>query len=375
MSNLRIHSFVALLIAVVLVAAGCGGSPTGGQSHTAKGASAVIDEINALPPSEQRGKAIELAKKESGELTLYTSLTTSIATAIGAEFTKKYGIELELYQGNSETVLQKVLQEASAGHDGADVVDSNFSEMGALQDQHLLAPYRGPSLQAFPKKSQFGSWYAERYNILLPTWNTKLTKPGDEPKSWEDLADSRFKGKVALEISDADWFANVSKYWLDHGKSQAEVDALWDQIASNAKVGKGHTTVMELLSAGQFGVMGCQYTYITDLAKEKGAPLDYRGPQEKSSIPAFARPNGIGMLANTNDPASAWLFTDWILDKEGQQAIVNAGITPAMEVPGDDSYAGLNIVDYDVAGLSDVKTMKSWDDKYDQLLQKAGSAS
>jgi iron(III) transport system substrate-binding protein len=150
---------------------------------------------------------------------------------------------------------------------------------------------------------------------------------------------------------------------------------LWNQIASNAKAGKGHTTVMELLSAGQFGVMSCQYTYITDLAMEKGAPLNYRGPDGKSSIPAFARPNGIGMLATTANPASAWLFTDWILDKEGQQAVANAGLTPAMEVPGDDSYAGLSIADYDVKGLSDVKTMKSWDDKYDQLLRTVGSAS
>jgi iron(III) transport system substrate-binding protein len=375
MSKSRIQSVVVLLFAAVLFTAGCGGSPTAGQSGTAKGTSAVIDEINALPASEQRAKAIDLAKKESGELTLYTSLTSSIADAIGAEFTKRYGIKLKLYQGNSETVLQKVLQEVSAGHDGADIVDSNFAEMGALQDQHLLAEYRGPSLEAFPKKSQFGSWYAERYNILLPTWNTNLTKPGDEPKSWEDLADLRFKGKVALEIGDADWFANVTKYWLDHGKSQTEVDTLWNQIASNAKAGKGHTTVMELLSAGQFGVMSCQYTYITDLAMEKGAPLNYRGPDGKSSIPAFARPNGIGMLATTANPASAWLFTDWILDNEGQQAVANAGLTPAMEVPGDDSYAGLSIADYDVKGLSDVKTMKSWDDKYDQLLRTVGSAS
>lgn len=375
MRRLRIRSWYAVLAAVVLVGAGCGGGPISGQSMTATSTSAAIDEINALPTSDQRGKAIELAKKESGELTLYTSLTTTIANAISAEFTKKYGIKVKVYQGNSETVLQKVLQESSAGHDGADIVDSNFAEMGVLQNQHVLASYRGPSLEAFPQKAQFGSWYAERYNIILPTWNTNLVKPGDEPDSWEDLANPRFKGKVVFEIGDADWFENVSKYWLDHGKSQAEVDALWNQMAANAKVGKGHTTVMELLSAGQFGVMGCQYTYITDLAKDKGAPLDYRGSDGKSSIPAFARPNGIGMVANSKNPASAWLFTDWILDKEGQQAVAAAGITPAMQVPGDDSYAGLNIVDYDVAGLSDVKTMKSWDDKYDELTRRAGSAS
>lgn len=371
----RMHAFVTALTAAALVVAGCGGNPISGQSGTATGTNAVIDQINSMPRGQQRDKAIELAAKEHGELHLYTSIDKSIAGALGAEFTKKYGIKILLYQGNSETVLQKVLQEAAAGHDGADVVDSNFAEMAVLQHQGMLAKYEGPSLETLPTKSQFGSWYAERYNIFLPAWNTNLIAPASAPKSWEDLADSRFDGKLVLEIGDSDWYANVSRYWLERGKSQAEVDTLWNRIAANARVGKGHTAVMELLSAGQFGVMGCQYTYIADTAKDKGAPLDYRDADGKSNIPAFARPNGIGMLASSKNPASSWLFTDWILAKEGQQAVASAGLTPAMEVPGDDSYRGLNIVDYDVAGLSNVDTMKGWDEKYDKLIRQAGSAT
>src|SRR6266511_3209930 len=100
---------------------------------------------------------------------------------------------------------------------GNDAVETNFGEMGQLSKQGVLADYRGAAFASVPESGRFPGWLADRLNIMLPAWNTKLIKPGQEPRSWEDLADPRYKGKLTLELTDSDWYENVTKSWLRHG--------------------------------------------------------------------------------------------------------------------------------------------------------------
>src|SRR5262249_48808097 len=155
---------------------------------------------------------------------------------------------VNLFRGASETVLQRVLQETGANKTGNDVVETNFFEMATLAKQGLMAKFRGPALDQVQQEGKFDDWTATRFNVMLPAWNTTLVKPGDEPQSWEDLADPRFAGKLTMELSDSDWYENVTQYWLKNGKTQAQVDELWKKMVSNAKVVKGHTVMGQLLS-------------------------------------------------------------------------------------------------------------------------------
>jgi iron(III) transport system substrate-binding protein len=91
--------------------------------------------------------------------------------------------------------------------------------------------------------------------------------------------------------------------------------------------------MMQLLGAGQTAVDAMNYTYITQQAAAAGAPVVYRLPDGTNPIPAFPRPNGVGMLAAAQHPAAAWLFYDWMLT-EGQQVLVGQHLTPSTEVPG-----------------------------------------
>ncbi|MFD8503351.1 ABC transporter substrate-binding protein [Streptomyces sp. NPDC059687] len=359
-----------LALTGLLVAAattGCGGAVTTASNAKADGTYA---QIAALPKDQQVAKAKELAQKEGRTLSLYTSMTADIATPIAQAFEKQYGIHVSVFRGNSETVLQRALQEAQAGKPGADTVETNFLEMTALSDNNLLADFNGSSLDKVEAAGKFAHWTASRLNVFQPAWNTDLIKPADEPHSWEDLALPKYKGKLTLEVSDSDWFENVTKYWLDQGKSQAEVDKLWKAIVANSKVSKGHTTMMQFLSAGQSPMEAMNYTYITDRAAEKGAPVTHLPQGGVSKIPAFARPNGVGMIKNAQHPAGAWLFYNWLLT-DGQKELVKLGLTPSTKVPGDKSLNGLTLVPFDVKGLS--KDDGSWDKKYDALLRGAAT--
>ncbi|MCX2180228.1 extracellular solute-binding protein [Streptomyces sp. SKN60] len=343
----------------------------GGVTPRAAGGAAsteTYDRIASAAPDRQRAEAEKAAKSEGGTLSLYTSMTADIVGPITKAFQKDTGVKVEVFRGNSETVLQRISQESQARRAGADVVETNFAEMDALSKEGILATFDGASRDKLNETGRFPDWSATRLNIFHPAWNTDLIKPGQEPKSWEDLAKPEYKGKITLEISDSDWYANVTTYWLKHGKSQAEVDALWKKIAANSKAAKGHTTMMQFLTAGQTAMEAMNYTYITERAKEQGAPVAYRDASGRSTVPAFPRPNGVGLIKGAAHPGAAWLFYDWMLN-EGQQVIVDLHLSPSTKVPGDKSLDGLTLAPFAIDALTDKKA--DWDAKYDALLRGA----
>ncbi|WP_411085126.1 ABC transporter substrate-binding protein [Streptomyces sp. 061-3] len=348
---------------VAALTAGCGGAVPG--SSDAK-ADAAYEQIAALPKDKQHAKAMELAKKEGSVLSLYTSMTADIVDPLTKAFEKKTGVHVTVFRGNSETVLQRTMQEVQAGRASADAVETNFLEMDALSKKRFLVAYNGSALDKVEPTAKFDDWTGSRLNVFQPAWNTSLIKPGDEPTSWEDLALPKYKGKITLEISDSDWFENVTKYWLDHGKSQAQVDTLWKDIVANSKVAKGHTTMMQFLSAAQTPMEAMNYTYITDRATAKGAPVARMPKSGVSKIPAFGRPNGVGMIKGAAHPAAAWLFYDWLLT-DGQKELVDLKLTPVTKVPGDKSLDGITLAPFDVEGLTSKDG--AWDKKYDELLR------
>jgi iron(III) transport system substrate-binding protein len=359
---------VGALVGSVLALSACSAAPTTGQPGTSgpgKG-NAVFDRFNALPADQQRDKARGQAKAEGGEISLYTSLTADVADAVSKAFTAQTGIKVTVFRGNSETVLQRVLQESSANRLGNDVVETDFSEMATLAEQGLLGDYKGANLNKVDQAGKFNHWTADRYNIFLPAWNTNLIKPGQEPRSWEDLADPRFDGKISLEVTDSDWYASVTLYWQQQGKSQTQIDDLWKAIVQGGKVTKGHTTMMSLLGAGQTGLDAMNYSYITERAKQGGAPVSYRSADGIARTPAFPRPNGVGMMRNAKHPAAAWLFYDWLLG-DGQKVLAQQHLTPSTKVVGDNSLDGITLQKFPVTELSEHG--KQWQDRYDALLR------
>ena len=356
----------ALALGAALVVSGCGGSPTSSQGDKkgdSKGgatkAEKVYTEISALSGTERRDKLIALAQEE-GEFDLYTSITSEVADTVTEAFTDEFDVDVNLYRAGSETVLQRVLQEQKAGYAGNDAVESNANEMFALNQEKLLAEYAGERREMVPDAGRFDGWTATRFNLFAPSWNTKLVKKGEEPKSWEDLADPKWDNKLSMELGDYDWYLTLSGYWKEQGKSQAEIDKLFADMADGAKIVKGHTVQGELMSAGQFAVTASNYSYLVEQAKRSGAPLEYQPFVE----PVIARPNGIGLMKSAKHPAAAMLFADWLLE-EGQQVLVDEGLTPSISA-GEDPLAGLEVIPVDVKTL--VEDGKAWSEKYDKVV-------
>lgn len=361
---------LAGLMTLGVALSACGGAPTqnapvGGGGAAGKAANAAYQKLNGVPAAKARATALKEAKAAGGTLSLYTSMNADIATRVTDAFTKQTGIKVKVYRGHSEDVLQRTLQEASANRLGADVIETNFAEMDALGSQKLFGVYAGPAGKKIKSSYHFDGWIASRLNVLVDGWNTKQMKPADLPKSWEDLADPKYKGKISIEQSDNDWYENVTKWWKDHGKSDQEISTLWKKIVGNAKVVNGHITMADLLAAGQTALNADNYSYEYTVVAEKGAPVTAVPPSGKNPVPAFGRPNGVGVAATAKHPAAAWLFEDWLLS-DGQQVLVHEGLTPTAQIPGDKTTQGLNLVPYDTKGYE--SQQKKWSQDWDRLI-------
>ncbi|SMD22446.1 iron(III) transport system substrate-binding protein [Kibdelosporangium aridum] len=349
--------------ATALLLSACGTSPSASGDRGGGGsAEAVYDRVNGLTGAQRHDTLVELAKQE-GKLSVYTSNTDIDKLVEG--FQKAYGIEVSVYRANSETVLQRVLQEQQAGYPGTDVIDTNAGELHIMNKEGLLAPYKGELRDKVRKQGQADGWTAARFNVFVVGWNTSKVAPGDEPKSYEDLADPKWKGQVSMEIGDVDWFAAMYQYYIGQGKTDAEVRDLFSRIAANSKIAKGHTTQGELLSAGQFGITVSSYSHTIDKAADKGAPVSWHPKSGQPVQPIVVRPNGIGLIKAARNPAAAMLFTDWQLT-EGQKALADAfrvGSIPTTTDP----LAGLTVVAPPEQEL--LADPKKWDQLYADIVK------
>ena len=352
-------------IGLTLALAACGGSPTAAPGSSGGGESASkYEQYEALSGQARRDRLVTDARAE-GELSLYTSMTSDVADAVTKAFTQATGVKVSLYRAASETVLQRILQESSARHAGADVVETDALEMAALSKEKLIAPYTGERRDAVGAKGQFDNWTASRYNLFSPSWNTTKVPTGSQPTSWEALADPKYDGQLAMELNDYDWYLTLYEYWEKNGKSTEEIDRLFGAMADGAKVVKGHTVMGELLSAGQYSLAASNYTYLVQRAADKGAPVAYQPLVQ----PVIARPQGVALLDSAPHPAASLLFEDWLLT-EGQQVFVDLGLTPSIEPEGlKDPLEGLEVIPVDVQKLLDEQ--QQWSQKYNALLEKS----
>ena len=357
----------AVAVGTVLALAACGGSPTspsaGGSDKEDSGptkAEKLYEEIAGLSGQERRDRLVELAAEEDG-LNLYTSMNANVLDAVVGAFEDEFDIEPSVYRASGETVLQRVLQEADADFPGNDLVETNSGELGALQQEGVLADCTAQELvDQVPEAGRGEGWIATRFNIFAPSWNTDIIS--EPPTSWEDLADPKYDGQLALELGDYDWYMGLTDYWLEEGKSQEEIDQLFADMVDGGKVVKGHTVMAELMSAGQFGLAASNYSYIVEKAKAAGAPVEL----EPYVSPLLARANGGGCMKTAQNPATAMLFMDWLLE-EGQAIIAEENLTPA--IADGDPFGDAELIAIDTEKL--LAEGQEWSDKYDELLSGA----
>ena len=279
-----------------------------------------IAALAALTGAERQKRLAEGAKKE-GVVSIYTSMPLDDMAALTSAFEAKYGVKAKVWRSGSEKILQRGLLEAKANRFEVDVFETNSPEMEVLSREKVLIAGNSPFLnelipQAIPSHKE---WIATRLNIFTCAYNTKLVKKEELPKTYQDLLDPKWKGKLSVEADDSDWLAEtVMKMGEEKGL------ALFREIArKNAvSVRKGHTLLSNLVASGEVPLALTVYNYKIEQMKNSGAPIDWFALD-----PTIARPNANGVARNAPHPHAALLFQDFELT-EGQQILGKRDFIP-----------------------------------------------
>jgi iron(III) transport system substrate-binding protein len=284
-------------------------------------ASLSIEALANYEGVDRQRRLIEGAKKE-GTLSLYTSLPVEDMSVLNAAFEKTYGIKVRMWRASCDKVLQRVLAEHQASRAEVDIIECNAPPLEAMHREGVLQSVRAPGQSdliaaAVPAHRE---WVGTRLNVFVHAYNTKLVQKDELPKSYGELLNPRWKGRLSIEATDDDWFANVVR-----GLGEEKGLKLFrDIVAQNGlSVRRGHTLLTNLVASGEVPFALTVYNFTAEQVKQKGAPFDWF-----VLSPAIARANGVALAKRSPHPHAALLYYDFMIGDEGQQILYKRDFVP-----------------------------------------------
>ena len=286
----------------------------------------VAFAVQAQGPASYEGadrqqRLLDGAKKE-GELVVYTSAQSDDIGAVAKAFEAKYGVKVNLWRAGSEKVLQRAVTEARGGRHAVDVIETNGPELEMLHREQILQAVKSPHLADLipAARRPHGEWVGTRLNVFALAYNTKLVKKEELPKSFEDLAHPRWKGRLGIEADDQDWLAGVMAQLGETRGTQIFRDIV---KTNGISVRRGHTLLTQLVVSGEVPLALTVYNYKAEQFKGQGAPIDWF-----SIGKAVARPNGVAVARRAPHAHAAVLFYDFEIGEEGQRILAKRDFVP-----------------------------------------------
>jgi iron(III) transport system substrate-binding protein len=321
---------------------------------------AAVAAIAQYEGADAMARLIAGAKRE-GELMIYTSATQEDITAINVAFEKKYGVKVKVWRAGADKILQRAVTEAQGGRFDVDVLEAGTPALEAMSREKILTAVKSARhadllAGAVPAHRE---WVGSRLNVFVHAYNTKLVSKQDLPKTYEDLLNPKWKGKLGIESADDDWFANVVRGLGE----EAGIKLFRNIVATNGmSVRKGHTLLTNMVASGEVPFALTVYNFTAEQLKQKGAPLDWYVMQ-----PAIARANGLGVARRAVHPYAALLYYDFMISEEGQQILVQRDFVPtSKKIPSPLGSMPLKLVD---AGLV-LDEEKKWTRLYEDIMVK-----
>jgi iron(III) transport system substrate-binding protein len=269
-------------------------------------------------------QVVDAAKKE-GKLIIYTAtLGSPYHKTVVKAFEDKYGIRVDLLEARASEVRERVRIEQAAGrfvgdlhHNGSTTTwlmtrDGNFQPHGAIPNvKNIVPPFAADDIRV----------PAEVISYALMV-NRSLVKPADEPKSWKDLLDARWTGKIlsddfrALGGGAVFFVVTYDAFGKEYHEKLAAQKLVFARDIPNSerRVARGEFPLYIPFS-------------LQDYNQLKGLPI-------KPIVPVEGRPYvrfDLATLKNAPHPNAARLFMNFYLEPEQQLVFANAGYNPVVK--------------------------------------------
>jgi iron(III) transport system substrate-binding protein len=274
----------------------------------------------APPPSSVTPELIEAARKE-GKISYYSALELNVAERLGKAFEAKYpGISVHVERSGAERIYQRIAQEQGSGINAVDVANSTDpAHYLDWKSKDWLAAYLPDDVVKHFPPDQFdpdGLWATSCAWMEVIGYNTTLVKPEDAPKSYADLLDPKWQGKIVKAHPGYSGAIMTATFVLTR-------DLGWPYLEKLAQ-----QKIMQVQSAadppkkillGERAVMADGNDYNLVLLKDQGKPVEVVYPAEGS--PLIIVPSGI--FRGAPNPNAARLFQSFFFSAETQQMLVD----------------------------------------------------
>jgi ABC-type Fe3+ transport system, periplasmic component len=306
----------ALLLAACSSGGGSGGST---KTVTVPGASASANEyMNSL---------YQKALKSGGTTIVAYGSSPSDAKPIWDAFSKRFpGITVSPQDQSDGQSLTKLQLEAKSGKRIGDMLFSGHSGMAPVAAESNICVAH-PTIKTAAASDLKGYWddkvinYTNRVFGLV--YNTGMVKKSDVPTSWEDLLDSKWKGKI--EMYDPTVLGGPRFIFADMQLPGSPMKSIADKIisglaAQNPHVSSEEPAVATDVAAGRFPIGIGVYKGFYDSVKAKGSPVGFQFPMAEGNELITS---GLCVVEDSPSYDASLLLTNWLFTSEGQKTIVD----------------------------------------------------
>ena len=308
----------------------------------------------APPPAEAITPALIEAAKKEGKCTFYTAMDLQFAEKLGKTFEEKFpGIATRVERSGAERVFTRIGQEYSSNVHAVDVANT------ADQAHVIIWKRNGWLAQYVPEEvvKNYGKAYYDPEGFEVVTRvlvspfgiNTNLVKMEDAPKSFADLLDPKWKGKMVKAHP-------AYSGTIMNATFQIARDLGWGYFEKLAKQNilqvQSATDTPKKIALGERAIMIDGAGYLVIRNKEAGQPVDVIYPSE--GTPVATSPSVV--FKGAPNPNAARLFFSWMHGREGQQLLIDyarqySAHKQAVEKPGVRKLSDIKLMKEDPAGV------------------------
>ena len=258
----------------------------------------------------------------------YTPLIVNQAVRpLKEAFEKKYPfVTVDFHRASSRGLVQKWLSENAAKRYEVDVVGGSEAIMLGKK-AGLLLRFASPSLRDYPAelKDPQGYWSTTNLYFMTLAYNTRRTRPAEAPKTYDDLLQPKWKGRMAWHMASNTgtplFIGNVIATFGENAGTAYLRNLAKQNVISTTASARG---IVDLVVAGEYEIAINIFNNHAEVSKNAGAPVDWQ-PLEPVPSPMGTT----GVARNAPRPHAAMLFTDFLLSEEGQKVLQRADYLPA----------------------------------------------
>src|ERR1700761_6365493 len=274
------------------------------------------------PPPEPVTPALIAAARKEGQVIHYTSTDLPVAEKLARAFEAKYsGIAVRVERTGAERVFQRIGQEYSSNIHAVDVVNSSdAAHFIVWKRDGILAPYVPEDVARFPPEHRDvdGQFASFRVWLSIIAFNTDLVKAEDAPKSFAELLEPKWKGKIVKAHPGYSGTIMTATYQMQRDLGWSFFEGLAKQSIMQVQSSADPPKKLDL---GERAIMADGNEYNIFELKEKGRPVQPVYATEGS--PVIVGPNGI--FKSSPNPNAAKLFQSFCLSRDAQQLIIDVG--------------------------------------------------